>query len=167
MAQISVNFEGVESGGGQVHIPEGDYAFKIMKVVQKNGKDSGNPYLNFSLKVTQGDAAGLNKVLPHICTLTKNSLWNLRNLLEATGKTVPAKALKIDLDKLVGLGLAGTVVDGDEYKGRKKSVVATFFPVSDLGKAEDSDSEGDGDEEGTESESESEEATDDGEEIFE
>jgi hypothetical protein len=128
---VSVNFEGVESGGSFTHIPEGDYAFKIARVIQKKGKDSGNAYLLFTLKVTQGNPKGLNKSIPHTCTLTKNSLWNLRNLLEACGKTIPSKAIKIDLDKLVNLTLAGSVVD-DEYEGKKKSVVAAFFPISEL-----------------------------------
>ncbi len=130
--QINVDFTGVESGVGSVHIPEGDYGLKIVKVIQKKAKESGNPLLLFSLKTISGPKAGLGKTIPHNCTLTKNSLWNLRNLLEATGKQVPAKALKIDLDKLVNLTLAGTVIDDAPYEGKIKSIISAFFPIADL-----------------------------------
>lgn len=131
MTVINVNFEGVEAGMNYVHIPEGDYALEVKKVVQKTGEASGKPYLLFSLKVTAGNDKGINKVIAHSCSLTKNALWNLRNLLEAAGKTIPAKAIKIDLDKLIGLKMAGTVID-DEYDGKKKSIVSAFFPTSEL-----------------------------------
>jgi len=168
---LSVDFNGVEAGGTSAVVPEGDYGFKITKVVSKKS-NAGNPCLNFSLKVISGNAKGMNKVLLHNCTLTKNSLWNLRNLLEAAGKAVPAKAIKIDLDKLVGLTLAGTVID-DEYKGRKKSTISAFFPMSDLASeaegdsdSEDTESSDDEETESTESD-ESEESGDEEEEIFE
>jgi uncharacterized protein DUF669 len=128
---ISVNFEGVEAGMNYVHIPEGDYGLKVVKVQSKVGQESGKPYLLFSLKAISGNPKGVNKVIPHNCSLTKNALWNLRNLLEATGKTIPAKAIKIDLDKLTGLTMGGTIID-DEYEGKKKSVVTAFFPLSEL-----------------------------------
>jgi hypothetical protein len=63
--------------------------------------------------------------------LTKQSLWNLRNLIEACGKQVPSKAVKLDLDKMIGWECAGTAID-DEYEGKKKSVISTFFPMEDL-----------------------------------
>lgn len=126
---VKVDFEGVEAGSNFSRIPEGDYAFKINKIDQKKG-DKGN-YLLFHLKATKGHPKGVGKVIPHNCSLTKQSLWNLRNLIEACGKPVPSKAVNLDLDKMVGWELAGTVVD-DEYEGKKKSVVSGFFPVSDL-----------------------------------
>ena len=163
---ISVNFEGVEAGMSYVHIPEGDYSFKVVKVQQKEGQDSGKPYLLFSLKAQTGNPKGVNKVIPHTCSLTKNSLWNLRNLLEAAGKTIPPKAIKIDLDKLVGLTLAGSVVD-DEYEGKKKSVVAAFFPISELSTStEDKGDEADGPETETGTASDSAESKDEEEELF-
>lgn len=160
---LSVDFNGVEAGGSSAVVPEGDYAFKVTKVVSKKS-NAGNPCLNFSLKVIQGNAKAMNKVLLHNCTLTKNSLWNLRNLLEAAGKTIPAKAIKIDLDKLVGLTLAGTVID-DEYKGKKKSTISAFFPVADL--AGDADGDGDSDSDDTESSDDEETESTEGEESSE
>jgi hypothetical protein len=128
---ITVDFEGVESGSSYVRITEGDYAFKIAKVVLKKGKDSGNNYLLFDMRTIKGPSTGLNKTIPHSCSLTKQSLWNLRNLIEACGKTVPSKAVKLDLDKMIGWEFAGTVID-DEYEGKKKSTISSFFPLEDL-----------------------------------
>jgi hypothetical protein len=129
---ISVDFTGVEVGGGRVRIPEGDYGFEITQVKGKKGEESQKNYLLISFKAIQGDKRGLNKVLVHSCSLQKQSLWNLRNLLEACGKQTPAKAIKLDLDKMSGLKCAGTVID-DEYEGKKKSVITAFFPLADLG----------------------------------
>lgn len=127
---ISVNFEGVESGGGFAKIPEGDYVFKIVKHKQGTGTDSGKPYILFSLKAIKGPKKGINKTIAHNCSLQKNALWNLRNMLEAAGKNIPSKAIKLDLDKLIGLEVGGTAVDG-EYEGKAKSEISTFFPPSE------------------------------------
>lgn len=137
---ITVDFTGVESGGGSVHIPEGDYGLKIKEVKGKKGEESGKNYLALLFEVISGDKKGLKKVLRHSCSLQKQSLWNLRNLLEACGKQTPAKAIKIDLDKMVGLECAGTVID-DEYEGKKKSVITAFFPLEDLGNTSESGDE--------------------------
>jgi hypothetical protein len=163
---ITVNFEGVESGGGFVHIPEGDYGLKVAKVVQKVGESSGKPYLLFTLKATKGNPKGVNKSIPHTCSLSKNSLWNLRNLLEAAGKAIPSKAIKIDLDKLVGLEMGGSVVD-DEYEGKKKSIVTAFFPLSELVKVEEKEAEESATETEDEEAGDSAEATEEEEELFE
>ena len=165
---ISIDFTGVEAGYSSVKIPEGDYGLKIIKITSKKS-EAGNQCLIFGLKTIKGPAAGLGKVIPHNCTLTKNALWNLRNLLEATGKQVPSKALKIDLDKLINLTLAGTVID-DEYEGKKKSIVSAFFPMADLdtapeptGKAEDTEDGGDD----AEATGDDAEASGEDEELFE
>lgn len=129
---ITVDFQGVEVGGGRVHIPEGDYGVKLSEVVGKKGESSGKNYLAATFEVTQGDKKGVKKTLAHSFSLQKQSLWNLRNFLEACGKQVKAAAIKIDLDKLVGLECACTVTD-DEYEGKKKSVISAFFPLEDLG----------------------------------
>jgi len=158
---VKIDFSGVEAGGGSVKIPEGDYGLEIAKVIMKDGKDSGKPNLKISLKVTSGNKKGIGKVLLHNCSLQKQALFNLRNLLEACGKNPPAKPVDLNLDKMVGWKCAGTVQD-DTFEGKVKSVVTVFFPVADLGKAKDDDSELDSDD----SEEEGTEDTDDSEELF-
>jgi len=156
---VRVNFEGVESGGGvrAPHVPEGDYALKCTKVETKKSKEEQNPYLLFHLKLIKGPKKGVGKTIPHSCSLQKQSLWNLRNLLESMGVQVPSKLIKIPLDKLVGKTCAGTVVD-DEYNDREKSSFGAFFPLEELGKTSDNadELEGDEEEEGGEEEEEEE-----------
>lgn len=129
---VTIDFEGVESGGGKIHVPEGDYKFEIVEIKTKKGSESGKPVLFFHLKLNSGPKGGNGKILRHSCSLQKQALWNLRNLLEACGKEVPSKPVKIDLDKLIGLEGAVSVVDG-EYDGKTTSEVATFYPASDFG----------------------------------
>lgn len=129
---ITVNFEGVESGRGRIRVPEGDYAMKLKKVSQKKGSDSGEPYLLVGFELSKGPEKGNKKVLSHNFSLQPQSLWNFRNFLEACGKQIPSKKLKIDLDKLLNLQCAGTVID-DEYEGRRQSNISAFFPLEDLG----------------------------------
>ena len=137
---ITVDFTGVEAGGGRVRIPEGDYGMKITEIKTKKGEESGKNYLLLSFKMTSGDKKGVGKTVTHVCSLKTAALWNFRNLLEACGKQVAPKSLKIDLDKLVGLECAGTVID-DEYEGKKKSVITAFFPLEDLGNTSESGAE--------------------------
>lgn len=168
---VTVDFEGVEAGGGSVHIPEGDYGFRITKASLKKGKESGKDNIVFSLKVIRGHDRGLNKSLRHNCSLQKQSLWNLRNLIESAGKQVPSKAVKLDLDKMAGWELAGTVIDS-EYNGKPKSEISAFFPMADLvAVKKDEEGEEGGEEteetEGEESEAEeAEETAEEEEEIF-
>lgn len=133
---VSIDFTGTETGTQFVRVPEGDYALEIVKVTGKKGEESGKPYLSIHFKLSRGDKRGEGKTVPHTASLQKKALWNLRNILEACGKPVPSKAVKIDLDKMPGWKCAGTVVD-DEYEGRKKSVISAFFPLSDLGATSD------------------------------
>jgi hypothetical protein len=159
--QVTVDFTDTEVGMGRMKIPEGDYGFRIAQIVSRKAQSTGNPVLVFGLKVIQGNKDAIGKILPHNCTLTKNSLWNLRNLLEATGKQVPSKALKIDLDKLIGLTLAGTVIDDQPYEGKIKSIITAFFPLADLNKKSEEETSG---EETGETEEEADTTEENGEE---
>ena len=154
---VEVDFTGVESGGGRPKVPEGDYGLKIVKIKGKKGGDSGKNYLDIGFELTSGNPKGLKKVISHSCSLQKQSLWNLRNLLESCGKQVQSKALKLDLDKMIGLECAGTVIDDQPYEGRIKSIITAFFPLADL----QSVSDGEALEGAIEEEQEEEEASED------
>ena len=162
---VSVDFTGVETGGGKPRIPEGDYGLKITKVDLKKGKESGEPYLAIGLQPIKGNPKGVKKVsIPHTCSLQKTSLWNLRNLMEACGKTVPSKAVKIDIDKMIGWQCAGTVID-DEYDDRKYSIISAFFPMDDLVDYQEGDEE-ESPKKKKNGDDEEEEPEEEGEEIF-
>lgn len=141
---ISVDFTDVET---RSVIPEDDYAVKVVDVTEEEG-DKG-PYLNWELKITEGEHKGTT--LWHITSLTPQSLWNLRATLEALGEEVPDSKLDVDLSELKG-GEMGVTVEVEKYKGRNKNAVVDVFV---LGEEEGSEDESKSESEG-ESESESE-----------
>jgi hypothetical protein len=55
-------------------------------------------------------------------SLEKQNLWRLRELLEACGKPVPRKQVKIDLTKLIGLQCGATLIED--------GVIGFFFPLN-------------------------------------
>lgn len=137
--EVTVDFTGVESGGGGGgdYFPEGDYAFKIQSTKLSKGESSGTPYIQVNAVVSQGPKKG-KKAKPVRLSLSKKALWKLRSLLEACGKKVPSKSIKINITKMVGWEFAGTVAD-DEYEGKKSSEIVSFFPIDELGKATGAD----------------------------
>jgi hypothetical protein len=50
-------------------------------------------------------------------------VWRLREMLIACGKKPKPKKMKVDLDKLIGLECAGTVIDDEG-----ESIISAFFP---------------------------------------
>src|SRR5690348_16214678 len=135
---VEVDFTGVESGGGRVHVPEGDYALKIAKTALKKGQDSGNPFIEITFEISKGDQS--KKKLFDNFSLTKQSLWKLRGLLEACGKQVPQKAVKLDLHKMISWECAGAAAD-EEYEGKKKSSLVAHFPLAELNEKPKKDTE--------------------------
>lgn len=128
--KIPLDFTGVE-GRTTVRVSEGDYAAKIVEVKKTVSKSSGNPMLVITFEGLTGELKGRRIKDNHV--LMQDNLWTLRNMLENIGyKVKPSKMTFTDamvMNKKVGL----TLVDGDEYKGRIKSEVADYIPVSAVG----------------------------------
>lgn len=138
-------------GGGGLRVPEGDYRMTISKIEQTETKDDQRSMLVLHYKFMEGKFKG--KTIPDRIVLVgndekKDTLWKMRQLLEALGKDVPGKAFSLDLDKLIGGEVAVTIIDGNEYKGRIKSEVGDVNDLSILDEEdEDEDDEDDDDEE--------------------
>lgn len=115
---VSVDFTGVQSGGGRFRVPEGDYLFEIEKIETGTTKSSGVSKLVVTLKGVKGRVKN-RKAYDHIA-LQKNTLWKLRSLLEATGQDVPESKAEIDIDALIGEQVGVTLGD-DEYEGKISS----------------------------------------------
>ncbi len=113
---ISVDFTGVEAGGGRL-LPEDTYQFEVEEVEEKEGEDSGQPYLAFTLKVTEGDYEG-TKAWDNF-SLQPQALWKLRGFMEAAGLETTDGPMEIDPEEFVGLIVTGAVIHED-YKGRQK-----------------------------------------------
>lgn len=152
---LIADFKNVESGGGRVRVPEGDYRAKVLKYVVGESKSSGNPMITWTFEGIEGKLKG--KKLKDYTTLTADSLWKLKGLLEALGFSIPAK--KVDLDKYlkrtIGKELGLTIVD-EEYENKMSSKIADYMTSDALGDS-DEDDESDDDEEDDESDDEDEE----------
>ena len=121
---ITVDFKGVE--GKRTVIPEGDYTFRVEEVTKDMG-DKGE-YLSWVFVVEEGDRKGAK--VWYNTSLTPQSLWNLRNLLETLGVEIPDGPLDIDLTELVDLAVGGTVVH-EEWQGKDRARIADFFGVEE------------------------------------
>ena len=142
---LVVDFKDVESGGGRVRVPEGDYRAKVSGVKAGTSKSSGNSMLTWEFTGTAGRIKG--KKLKDYTTLTAESLWKLKGLLEALGLEVPSKKLDLTplLKKAIGKELGITLGD-DEYEGKISSKIQDYITVEALEDVEDDDDESENDE---------------------
>lgn len=161
--KMSVDFSGTEARRGRrraSYVKPGDYAAKVVNVSKGKSAEKKTPQVTFELAITNGKSKGSR--LYHDCNLLPQSLWVLRNMLEACGVKVPSKKVTIDFDRLKGKELAITVED-DEYEDRTRSRVVDTFPLADLKEMEEEEEIDEEEEE--EGESEEEEEEEDLEEI--
>ena len=142
---ISVDFEGVETGGANL-VPEGEYAATILSGEQYTAQ-SGNEAVKWVIEVTDGKYKG--KKIYHNTSLQTQALWNLRGMLDACGFETPDSQYDIDLDEIEGAEV-GIGVSVTEYEGRDQSRVSDFFPLDELNTssddAEENEEEGEGEE---------------------
>lgn len=154
---ITVNFEGVESGGGS-NVPEGDYAATVASVEQYTAQ-SGFGAIKWVFEITEGRHKG--KRLYYNTSLQEQALWNLRSTLDALGFETPESSYDIDLDEVEGAE-AGISVTIEEYTNDKGDTVDQSR-ISDIFSRDDLDGSGD-DEENEEDEGEEEEGDEETEE---
>jgi hypothetical protein len=137
-----VDFTNTDSNSGRVRIPEGDYKARVGTVKHETSK-AGNPMLVWEFEITDGKFKG--KKLIDRTVLQDNSLWKLKQLLEAMGIQVPNKRVALDLARYPGMGLGITVVD-DPYEGRVSSKVSDYVNIAVLDEDEDEEEDDDEDE---------------------
>lgn len=123
----------------RVTIPEGRYLFEIVEVTKEDGQE--HPYFKWSLEVAKGKLEG-KKAKPYITSLSPDSLWNLRNLLEAVGYEIPEGDFELDKDEVVGKKLYSEIVHED-YQGRTQSTISGSFEPADGGKDKDDEEDED------------------------
>lgn len=127
--KISVDFSGVESGGGARAIPDGRYVGEIKKIEQKEGEDSGKPYLKWLFSTLKPDHKGAG--VYHNTSLQPQALFNLKNLLETMGVEVPDGELDLEIDEYIGNEVGYEIVNED-YQGKQSPKVVAFFPPDEL-----------------------------------
>lgn len=140
---IPVDFSGVEART-TVRVPEGDYTAKLVKIQKTNAKTGDkNPMLVVDFEFTSGGKGVQGQRIRDRHILIKDSLWTLRNMLEAMGLKVPNGKMNIKEGQLVGRTVGLTVIDGDEYKGKIKSEVGDYIPADAVGNIVQEDSSDD------------------------
>ena len=164
--KIRIDFSKTEerSGWNTKHITEGLHKMKVESVKETEAGD-GVAMLVFAL--VPESASLKTRRFPFYCKLQQNQLWKLRDLLVATGQTVPKKAAMINPDVAVGKFIAAEVED-DTYQGNLRSQVQGTYGLDILDEDGAADTEPDEDEEEYEDEAdEAEEAEEADEEEYE
>lgn len=125
-----VDFTNVKDGGDGVFrprvVPDGDYRATITGVEDHTSKAQNKGWV-FTI-VLEGRSQGR---YPYYVTTDEKSAWKLRNLLIAAGMSVPAKKVKVDVNKLINKSI-GVAMITEEFNDREKSVVDAVFPASDI-----------------------------------
>jgi hypothetical protein len=159
-AKEVLDFSQVKDGGAfsPKHKPEGEYLGKVISFQDTKSK-AGSKMWVYGVALKNDRRA----VYPVYCLLGPEQVWKLRNMMEATGLKVPKKKMSVDGSRLIGKEL-GLCLEDDEYEGKKKSVISSFFPASEY---EGDDSDDDDDDEEPEEEYEDEPADDEDEDTEE
>ena len=166
-AKVRVNFTGVEEeirkhGARAARVPDGDYLVKIMDAQMRENEDTGSRGINIRAQIVK-PTKYKGKTQYGYCSLKKEALWNLRNLINASlGRNVAGKTVDLDLEKFKDK-VVGAVIEEDEYQGKVRSRISTWFPREEFEESdEDEDDESEEEEEDEyEDEEEEEEEEDD------
>lgn len=120
---VSVDFGGVESGGGR---PCRDGRWKAYPTsCELKETDEGNEYLSFKWKVTSGPDKGA--VIWDNCSLQPQALWRLKTLLEVWGEDVPDGAMDLDPDDMTGEDKEIVIeIANEKYRGKSQPRIVGF-----------------------------------------
>lgn len=120
---IQLDLSGVEA---RVLVPEDEYLVKVHEVTEQEGDKA--PYLAWQFKIADGKYEG--QTLYNNTSLSEQSLWNLRALLEALGVEIPEETFDLDLEEMKDLELM-VAVEHETYEGKKKARIVDFWPAED------------------------------------
>lgn len=120
--KVSVDFSGVESGGGRA-LPDGEYLLKVVEVEVKEAQ-AGGQYLAFKYKVANGPMSGAT--VWDNTSLKPQALWRLRSLLECFNMNPVDGKMDLDLAKMVGKTVFVEIAN-EEYQGKKKPRIANLI----------------------------------------
>ena len=109
MGKISINF--AEVTGGFEKLPEGPHPVIVEKVEVRESKSSENNYLNWELKVSEGEHEGSR--LWMITSLSPKALFRLKDVFEALGVLDDEMELDWDDDIEITPGAGPTLLEPD------------------------------------------------------
>jgi hypothetical protein len=106
-------------------VEEGEYEVVVAEVTQEEGQKA--PYLKWKFKIDEGtDSDG--GVLYLNTSLSEQSLWNLKTLLDALGVDIPEDEFDLDLEELVDQRCMVSV-ELETWEGKKQPRVVDFWAV--------------------------------------
>ena len=131
MPEYNIDFSEVESFAA---IPQDEYPVIVEEVEMRQSQSSEYPYLNWKLKVTEGEYEG--RFVWMMTSLSPKSLWRLKETLD--NLEVPLDEFNIvvdeDTDLVIEPELAGlpalAPVREDEYQGRITNKVDMLLPIT-------------------------------------
>jgi hypothetical protein len=103
-------------------IAEGDYIFRIVDAY------CDADWLAVTFRIVSRPRYILGRSFVYRFACSGEHVDSLCMMLEACGKEVARRKVRLDLDEMIGLECAGTVID-DERGWR----ISNFFPAADLG----------------------------------
>jgi uncharacterized protein DUF669 len=128
--EFNIDFNEVESFAA---IPQGEYAVIVEEVEMRESQSSEYPYLNWKLKVTEGEHEG--RYVWMMTSLSPKALWRLKESLDNLEVPLDDFNLVVDEDTnfvtnppLVGLAAIAPVRE-DEYQGRITNKVDMLLPA--------------------------------------
>lgn len=124
-------------------LPEGEHVCHVFDVADKTSK-AGDPGVNVTLKVAEGELKGQSTF--YYLLETQNTLWKVREFLEACGAQIPKKAVMVDYDKCLGKKVV-IDVKHNEYNGKTYANVDSIRKYTEGEDAEVGGGDGDDDEE--------------------
>lgn len=107
-------------------IPEGKYASRIDKVVEKQSKSSDATYWGINFTIIEEPLEGRVVWAPFM--LNPEALWKLKNLFTAIGIELEGMS-EIDTDDMLLQQEVGIIVTHDTYQGEVRAKVTGFYPL--------------------------------------
>lgn len=132
-ADVTIDFNGVESGGRSV--PDGEYLMEVLSVEEKETNAGDSTYLAWKWKVVDGAYKGAT--IYDNTSLKATALWRLKSLLECLGVEASGK-LSLNFSELRGKRLRAEVAN-ETYQGKQKPRIAAFLREIDTAPAAPAD----------------------------
>lgn len=130
MGTISLDFDNVPDFEP---IPSGDYPVVVDHVEVRTGKDSGQPYLNWELVVSEGEFEGRHLFMTS--GLSEKSLWRLKTIFANLGILESQMEIEVDDESsyVISPELAGVaaiaVVTLGVYQNKPNNSVGDLLPI--------------------------------------
>lgn len=108
-------------------VAEGEYLVEVVEVKEEEGDKA--PYFSWKFKILDDDKFE-DQNLFYNTSLSENSLWNLKSLLEALGADVPDSEDEVDPADFEGMQMMVSV-EHDTWQGKKQAKIVDFWEAEE------------------------------------